>query len=90
MSKANQKYRDYQGDELAAGNALAIVTVMVAVLIGVLVFGSLAPSISTGLNNTENAFSHVTGVSGIVDVVPILLVIGLLFGLAFMGWKKWG
>lgn len=75
-----------EAKRLAAQDAGAIglgaVWAIVGVLVAVLVFGAVAPSISTGLNNTDSAFAHITGVSGLLDVVPILLVIGVLFAVA--------
>lgn len=67
-------------DEGALG--MGAVWAIVGVLVAVLVFGSVAPSISTGLNDTSSAFAHITGVSGLINVLPILLVIGVLFAVA--------
>lgn len=81
---AEQRERMGDGAAMQMGAAYAIVGILIAVL----VFGSVSPSISTGLNNTKSAFAHVTGVSGILDVLPILLVVGVLFSLAVVGHRK--
>lgn len=65
------KMNDAGTDDVGAG--------IVKILIVVLLFGALAPSIGSGLNATVAAFSTFTGVSGVVNAIPIILVVGLLY-----------
>lgn len=61
-----------------AANMGAGVIAIVGITVAVLVFAAVAPSIATGLNDTQAAFTGYNGVSGIIKVLPIVLVVSVL------------
>ena len=67
-----------------AANIESGVLAIIGIVVAVLVFSAVAPSIASGLNNTQAAFSGFPGVSGIISVLPIVLVVGVLLFL-FLG-----
>jgi len=87
LAKANQHTQD-DGPEVGSfatddGGQVGV-GVIVSILVAVLVFAAVAPSISSGLNDTTDAFAHVSGATALLDIMPILLVVGVLLTL-FLG-----
>lgn len=69
------------GSRLAKNDAANIgagVIAIIGITVAVLVFAAVGPSIATGLNSTKAAFTGYQGVDGIVNVLPIVLVVTVL------------
>lgn len=89
--KANQIFRDSKlkkDDHANVGSGIAVGLSVVGLLIALLIFAAVAPSLASGLNNTSAAFSGFPGVSGIIGVIPILLVVVILVAVAAFATNK--
>lgn len=78
-------------DDVANVNTgIAIGLSVIGLLIALLIFAAVAPSLASGLNNTTAAFTGYAGVAGIIGVIPILLVVVILVAVAGFAYKKFG
>lgn len=66
---------------------MEVIHTIVGAAVALLVLGALGPAISTGLNNTAQAFPAATfpGVATIVNILPILLIVGVGFAAVSFG-----
>lgn len=55
------------------------------VTVGLLVFGAVAPAIGTGLNATIAAFTAFTGATSLLNILPVLLIVGVLYAMVKFG-----
>lgn len=76
-------------DEANLQSGIALGLSVIGLLVGLLIFAAVSPSLAGGLNNTTSAFTGYAGVGAIVGIIPIVLVVVLLVAVASFAVHKY-